>query len=59
MAILVEIMLACIEGRLDEIEVSVHSGACVTVVLASPGYPSKYRKGLAIRGIELAEEWIK
>ncbi len=53
---LVEIMLACIEGRLDEIEVSVHSGACVTVVLASPGYPSKYRKGLAIRGIELAEE---
>lgn len=53
---LVEIMLACVEGRLDEVEVKVHDGACATVVLASPGYPAKYPKGLLIKGIDIAEE---
>jgi phosphoribosylamine--glycine ligase len=53
---LVEIMLACIDGRLDEVDVKVHDGACATVVLASPGYPAKYPKGLPIKGIEIAEE---
>ena len=53
---LVEIMLACIDGRLDEVDVKVHRGACATVVLASPGYPAKYPKGLSIKGIDIAEE---
>lgn len=49
---LTEIMLACIEGRLRDITVEWKDAACVTVVLASPGYPDAYPKGLPIRGLE-------
>src|SRR5690606_8241972 len=43
-----EIAEACINGRLDQVEVRWHPGACATVVLASPGYPGSYPKGLPI-----------
>jgi phosphoribosylamine--glycine ligase len=49
---LVEIMMACIEGRLDETAVHKHPGFCTTVVMASEGYPDSYPKGLEIRGVE-------
>lgn len=49
---LLEIMLACIEGRLAQTEVSWHPGACATVVAASPGYPGSYPKGLPISDTE-------
>ena len=49
---LAEIMLACIEGRLSPEMVRFHSGACVTVVLAAPGYPGPYPKGLPITGLD-------
>ncbi len=49
---LLEVMLACVEGRLDEIELKFCDEACVTVVLASKGYPVKYEKGLPISGLE-------
>ncbi len=42
------IMNACIDGSLDERLVQWHDGACATVVLASPGYPQAYPKGLPI-----------
>jgi phosphoribosylamine---glycine ligase len=47
---LAEIMLACVEGRLDQIEVRWRRGACATVVLASEGYPGAYPKGRPISG---------
>jgi phosphoribosylamine--glycine ligase len=46
-----EIAEACINGRLDQVEVRWHPGACATVVLASPGYPGSYPKGLPISGL--------
>ena len=49
---LVEVMLACVEGRLNPDDVTWHSGACATVVLASPGYPGSYPKGVPITGLE-------
>lgn len=49
---LAEILLACVEGRLAEINVRWRSGACVSVVLASGGYPEKYDKGLPISGLD-------
>lgn len=56
---LTEIIIACIDGQLDEYTtvrnegpVSWHSEACVTVVLASPGYPGDYPKGLPISGLD-------
>jgi phosphoribosylamine--glycine ligase len=53
---LVEIMLACIEERLDKSAVQLHPGACATVVMASEGYPGSYPKGLAITGVEKANQ---
>ncbi|MEK7059905.1 MAG: phosphoribosylamine--glycine ligase, partial [Patescibacteria group bacterium] len=53
---LYEILLACAEGRLDPSQVKWRSGFAVTVVLASPGYPGNYPKGLPITGIEEAEK---
>ncbi len=49
---LVEVCEACIEGRLDEIELSFEDNAAVCVILASEGYPDKYEKGYEIQGLE-------
>jgi phosphoribosylamine--glycine ligase len=48
---LAEIILACAEGRLTSDLVKVHPGAAATVVMASPGYPGSYPKGLPITGL--------
>ncbi|NJN54466.1 MAG: phosphoribosylamine--glycine ligase [Anaerolineae bacterium] len=53
---LAELMLACIEGRLTPDMVRFHEGACVTVVMAAPGYPGSYAKGLPISGLENVPE---
>src|SRR5437763_8154351 len=55
---LAEIMIACTETRLDQVEVCWYSGACATVVLASEGYPGKYPKGLPISGLESESEQV-
>ena len=49
---LADVMLACIDGRLDQVEVRWKPGACAAVVLASGGYPGAYRKGLPITGLD-------
>ena len=49
---LVEVMEACIDGRLDEINLEFEDNAAVCVVLASDGYPLIYQKGLPISGLE-------
>ncbi len=51
---LLEILLACVEGRLGEIEIQWKPGVCATVVLAAPGYPDDYPKGLFISGLDKA-----
>ncbi len=47
-----DIFRACIAGRLADIEIRWRAGACATVVMASPGYPESYPKGLPIAGLE-------
>ena len=49
---LAEIMLACVHGRLQPHLIQQHSGACATIVMASPGYPGSYPKGLPISGLD-------
>ncbi len=49
---LVEVMLAVIEGRLAEIKLEWKPEACVSVVMASEGYPGSYPKGIPIHGLE-------
>lgn len=49
---ILEVMEACIEGRLEEIELQFEDNAAVCVVLASAGYPEHYEKGLVIKGLD-------
>ncbi|MBN1427010.1 MAG: phosphoribosylamine--glycine ligase [Anaerolineae bacterium] len=51
---LFDIAKACAEERLNEIDIRWKKGACATVVLASPGYPDQYPKGLSISGLDKA-----
>lgn len=53
---LVEIMEACVQGRLNKIKVQFSSQTSCCVVMASQGYPGSYPKGMVITGIEEAEK---
>jgi len=55
---LVEIADACVEGRLNEVDVQWKNGAAVCVVLASKGYPEKPEKGQVVSFSELPEDMI-
>ena len=48
---MIEVMEACVDGRLDEIELQFEDRAAVCVVLASGGYPLAYEKGYPIQGL--------
>ena len=46
-----ELMLACANGSLDQVEVRWDPAAYVGVVMASGGYPDRYATGFEIRGL--------
>jgi len=48
---LLELMLATVEGRLDECELEWDPRTAVCVVMASEGYPESPRKGVPIEGL--------
>lgn len=48
----IDVMEACVEGRLDRIDLQFEDNAAVCVVLASDGYPVSYEKGFEIKGLE-------
>ena len=49
---IVDVMNACIDGTLDQINLEFEDNAAVCVVLASGGYPESYEKGKLITGLE-------
>jgi len=49
---LVDIMLAVVNNRLDQINVEWSGDACVGVVMASAGYPGSYQTGFPITGLD-------
>ncbi len=49
---IIDVMEACIDGTLDEIDLQFEDKACVCVVLASDGYPVSYEKGFPITGFD-------
>ena len=51
---LLPVLLACAEGRPEPGMVKMRPEAAVTVVMAAPGYPGSYPKGLAISGLDAA-----
>ncbi len=49
---IIEVMEACIDGKLDQVDLQFEDNAAVCVVLASDGYPEKYEKGKLISGLD-------
>ncbi|MCS6845750.1 MAG: phosphoribosylamine--glycine ligase [Caldilineales bacterium] len=52
---LVEVVEACLDGRLAEADVRWRQGSAATVVAASEGYPGPYPKGREVAGVAEAE----
>jgi len=46
---LLEVMLACAEGQLKEMDLRVRKASAATVVVAAAGYPEGYKKGTPMR----------
>ena len=49
---IIDVMEACIDGTLDQIDLEFADNAAVCVVIASGGYPESYEKGKVITGLE-------
>ena len=49
---IIDVMEACIDGKLSDVELKFEDNAAVCVVLASDGYPEKYDKGFEIKGLD-------
>ena len=53
---LIEVVNACIDGTLDQVDLQFEDNAAVCVVLASEGYPVSYEKGFLIEGLDAFED---
>lgn len=53
---LLDLLDACIDGKLAELAIKWNFGFAACIVLASGGYPGKYKKGIPIFGISEAEK---
>lgn len=49
---IIDILLGCVHGTLDKVDVRFYQAVGATIVLSSPGYPGDYPKGLPIEGLE-------
>ena len=49
---MIEVIEACIDGTLDQVDLQFTDEAAVCVVLASDGYPVSYEKGFPVRGLD-------
>lgn len=52
---IVDVFEACIDGKLDQVDLKFKDEATVCVMIASGGYPVKYEKGKEISGLEKFE----
>lgn len=52
---LVDVITACLEGRLDAMTLDIENRSALGVVLTAAGYPGSYPKGMPISGIDDAE----
>lgn len=46
---LADVMMACVERRLDCVDLAIRDGYAVSIVIASGGYPGSYATGVPIR----------
>lgn len=52
---IIDVLEACVDGKLDTIDLQFEDNAAVCVVLASDGYPVAYEKGFPITGLDKFE----
>lgn len=55
---LLDVIIACTEGRLADTDIELDNKYRCTVVMASGGYPEQYEKGKVISGLEDVEDAI-
>jgi phosphoribosylamine---glycine ligase len=55
---LIDICMAVIQSRLDELIIEWSSNACVGIVMTSAGYPGNYEKGFPIAGLDKVDKDI-
>jgi phosphoribosylamine--glycine ligase/phosphoribosylformylglycinamidine cyclo-ligase len=55
---LVDVMLACTDGKLKDVELRIKIAAAATVVVAAAGYPESYKKGTPMRLDNTAEDVV-
>ncbi len=55
---LVDILMAVINGNLNQVNVEWSEDACIGVVMASAGYPGKYKTGFPITGLDSLDKDI-
>ena len=53
---IIDVMEACVDGTLDQIDLQFEDNAAVCVVLASDGYPVSYEKGFVIKGLDTFDD---
>jgi len=53
---LLEALLACTDGRLNEVKLKWRDEAALVVVMATDGYPGYYKNGSEIHGLDNAEK---
>ncbi|MBS5651136.1 MAG: phosphoribosylamine--glycine ligase [Clostridiales bacterium] len=53
---LLDVMMACSNGTLDQLNVTWSDGAACCIVMASGGYPMDYQKGYPISGLDSVDE---
>ncbi|SFS04472.1 phosphoribosylamine--glycine ligase [Yoonia litorea] len=51
-----DLLQACAEGRLNEVQVNWADDHALTVVMAAKGYPGSYEKGTVIKGLDSLPE---
>lgn len=56
---LVDILLSCIDGTLDQQKIVWSEKCACCIVLASGGYPRNYEKGKEIKGLNIKKEGIE
>ena len=52
---ILDALLACVDGTLDQVVLEWHDVATLVVVMATKGYPGWYENGSKIRGLEKAQ----
>ena len=55
---LMDVIEAVINGTLHQLQLNWKPDACVSVVMASGGYPGEYKKGIPIQGLDQVPEGV-